>query len=177
MVAMSTERLSEPEPVPTVREAAAAPLVAVRAPSDAPTGQLVATRPVAAVAPGRIQDRMAALGFSTTVAADAQRVIDLVRAEADAESGTAMELRIDKVFEEGAVTGSLHHAGVRIATFVLWLDPAPTGGTRAVFRVEWYITARPTTLGIPVGPKDSIAFWPLRVFATRLAGRLREEHA
>ncbi|MGC5076689.1 hypothetical protein [Agrococcus sp. DT81.2] len=154
------------------------PAPAMSPPSEARAGTVVAKRPVAPVAPaGRIQDRMSALGFAITVPADAQRVIELVRTEAERGSDGATELRIDKVFDEGAVTGSVHSSGERTATFVLWLDPVPSGGTRANFRVEWYAATRPTTLSIPVGPKDSVAYGPLRDFASRLAGRLEEEQA
>lgn len=176
-VARRAPTLEVPDEPPSteLRDAAPLPVLLDEPASAAPEverpGPASGTRRPQAVS-GSIHDRMAALGFAVTTPAPAERVVDLVRTEAGSSDATRDAVTVDGVFNGRTVSGSVLTRGVRTATFIVSLGPAPDGGTRTRFDVNWYRTTPPMVPFFPVDHEESVSYGPLRDFAMRLAERL-----
>ncbi len=120
---------------------------------------------------GSMHDRMRALSFALVAPATAERVLAVVAAEAGSASTGSTIVTVDAVSDGRIVNGSVLAPGVRLATFVVSLAPAPEG-TLTRFRVDWY---RPAPTGAPSEPGDhdeTAGYRALRDFAFRLADSL-----
>ena len=171
--APTLEVLDEP-PSRELRDAAPLPVLLDEPTTAAPELErpvATGTRHPVAVS-GSIHDRMAALSFAVTTPAPAERVVDLVRIEAGSSDATRDAVTVDGVFNGRTVSGSVLTHGVRTATFIVSLGPAPDGGTRTRFDVNWYRTTPPMVPFFPVDREESVSYGPLRDFAMRLADRL-----
>ncbi|MFA4841293.1 MAG: hypothetical protein WC580_06270, partial [Agrococcus sp.] len=171
------------EPLPAEAQPLGAP--SDDEPEESAASEAEVERPAAAARPaadarypaavtGSIHDRMSALGFAVTTPAPAERVVDLVRTEAGSSDPTRAAVTVDGVFNGRTVSGSVLTRGVRTATFVVSLGPAPDGGTRTRFDVNWYRTSPPMVPFFPVDREESVSYGPLRDFAIRLADRLEQ---
>lgn len=121
---------------------------------------------------GSIHNRMRALSFAVVAPATTERVVAAVSAEAGSATTDSTSVTVDGVLDGHTVTGSVLSLGVRTATFVVSLAPAPDGGTHARFRVDWYRTAPAMVPFIPGDQEESVSYGPLRDFAIALADSL-----
>lgn len=138
--------------------------------ADPPALEADESRP--AVVGGSIHNRMRALSFAVDAPATAERVVTVVSAVAGRAATDSTSVAVDAVLDGRSVTGSVLVLGVRMATFVVSLAPAPDGGTHARFRVDWYRTAGAMVPFVPGDHEESVGYRPLRDFAVALADAL-----